>query len=129
MPSSRPAWVSGARSQPAGHHAVPAPILPERLDHALDASGEKARQIRTANNDEMAIGAIVAMEQAGLDPATICIGGVDAAEDALDQMKTGKLAITVFQDARGQGRGALDAAMKMIKGETVPRSSRSPPSL
>ena len=56
-----------------------------------------------ANNDEMAIGAIFALQQAGQDPKKICIGGIDATEDALDQMKKGNLAVTVFQDAKGSG--------------------------
>ena len=62
-----------------------------------------------ANNDEMAIGAIFAMQQAGVDPKTKCVGGIDATADALDQMKKGNLAVTVFQAAKGQGRGAIDA--------------------
>ena len=35
-----------------------------------------------ANNDEMAIGAIMALQQAGKDPKKIIIGGVDATSDA-----------------------------------------------
>jgi inositol transport system substrate-binding protein len=72
-----------------------------------------------ANNDEMAIGAIFAMQQAGVDPKTKCVGGIDATADALDQMRKGNLAVTVFQDAKGQGRGAIEAALKLVKGEKV----------
>ena len=36
-------------------------------------------------------------------------------------MKGGDLAVTVFQDAAGQGAGALDAALKLAKGEKVDR--------
>jgi inositol transport system substrate-binding protein len=72
-----------------------------------------------ANNDEMAIGAIFAMQQAGMDPKTKCVGGIDATPDALDQMRKGNLAVTVFQDAKGQGRQSVDTALKMIKGEKV----------
>src|SRR4051794_40771013 len=72
-----------------------------------------------ANNDEMAIGAIFAMQQAGVDTKTKCVGGIGATADALDQMKKGNLAVTVFQDAKGQGRGAIDAALKLVKGEKV----------
>jgi len=40
-----------------------------------------------ANNDEMAIGAIFGMQQAGVDPKTKCVGGIDATADALDRME------------------------------------------
>ena len=72
-----------------------------------------------ANNDEMAIGAIMAIRQAGIAPGKILVGGVDATPDALAELEKGTLAVTVFQDARGQGRGALDAAVKLSRGETV----------
>jgi inositol transport system substrate-binding protein len=36
-----------------------------------------------ANNDEMAIGAILAFQQAGKDPKKLIIGGIDATQDAL----------------------------------------------
>ena len=72
-----------------------------------------------ANNDEMAIGAIMAIRQAGIAPGKILVGGVDATPDALAELEKGTLAVTVFQDARGQGRGALDAAVKLSRGEKV----------
>ena len=72
-----------------------------------------------ANNDEMAIGAIQAMKAAGIDMTTVVVGGVDATQDALAAMQAGDLDVTVFQDAAGQGAGALDAAIKLSKGEAV----------
>jgi ABC-type sugar transport system substrate-binding protein len=72
-----------------------------------------------ANNDEMAIGALQAMKAAGIDTTKVIIGGVDATQDALASMKAGDLKATVFQDAAGQGQGALDAALKLAKGEAV----------
>ncbi|MGB8812832.1 MAG: substrate-binding domain-containing protein [Paracoccaceae bacterium] len=72
-----------------------------------------------ANNDEMAIGAIQAMKAANIDMATVVVGGVDATQDALAAMQAGDLDVTVFQDAAGQGAGALDAAIKLSKGEAV----------
>jgi ABC-type sugar transport system substrate-binding protein len=35
-------------------------------------------------------------------------------------MKAGDLKVTVFQNAPGQGRGAVDTALKLARGETVP---------
>ncbi len=72
-----------------------------------------------ANNDEMAIGAIQALKAAGKDMSKIVIGGVDATQDALAAMAAGDLDVTVFQNAAGQGKGALDAALKLAKGEKV----------
>lgn len=72
-----------------------------------------------ANNDEMAIGAIMAIQQAGIQPGTILVGGVDATPDALAELAKGTLAVTVFQNARGQARGAVDAAVKLSRGETI----------
>ncbi len=72
-----------------------------------------------ANNDEMAIGAIQAMKAGGVDMKTMIVGGIDATQDALAAMQAGDLDVTVFQDAAGQGAGALDAAIKLSKGEAV----------
>jgi inositol transport system substrate-binding protein len=87
--------------------------------------GEEINAI-ASNNDEMAIGAILAMQQAGMSPDQICVGGVDATADALDYMEQGLLDVTVFQDAKGQGRGALDAAVKLTKGEKVEQHTMIP---
>ena len=72
-----------------------------------------------ANNDEMAIGAIQAMKAAGIDMASVQVGGVDATQDALVAMQAGDLDVTVFQNAAAQGSGSLDAAVKLAKGEAV----------
>ncbi|MCX7889314.1 MAG: substrate-binding domain-containing protein [Rhodobacteraceae bacterium] len=72
-----------------------------------------------ANNDEMAIGAIQAMKAAGIDMKSVQVGGVDATQDALAAMQAGDLDVTVFQNAAAQGGGALDAAVKLAKGEAV----------
>ncbi|ODT76178.1 MAG: rhizopine-binding protein [Pelagibacterium sp. SCN 64-44] len=72
-----------------------------------------------ANNDEMALGAIQALKAAGVDLSVVIVGGVDATQDALAAMQAGDLAVTVFQNAAGQGEGAVDAALKLAKGEPV----------
>ena len=72
-----------------------------------------------ANNDEMAIGAIQAMKAAGMDMKDVIVGGVDATQDALAAMEAGDLDVTVFQNAAGQGKGSVDAALKLAKGEAV----------
>jgi ABC-type sugar transport system substrate-binding protein len=72
-----------------------------------------------SNNDEMAIGALQAMKAAGVDTKTAIVGGVDATQDALASMKAGDLKVTVFQDAAGQGKGAVDAALALAAGKPV----------
>jgi inositol transport system substrate-binding protein len=72
-----------------------------------------------SNNDEMAIGAIQAMKSAGMDTKKAIVGGVDATQDALASMKSGDLKVTVFQDAAGQGKGAVDAAVALAAGKPV----------
>ncbi|TIN22602.1 sugar ABC transporter substrate-binding protein [Mesorhizobium sp.] len=74
-----------------------------------------------ANNDEMAIGAIQALKAAGRSMDSIVIGGIDATDDALAAMAAGDLDVTVFQDAVGQGKGSIDAALKLSKGEPLER--------
>ena len=72
-----------------------------------------------SNNDEMAIGAIQAMKAAGISMEDVIVTGVDATQDALVAMQSGDLDVTVFQDAAGQGSGALDAALRLARGEDV----------
>ena len=72
-----------------------------------------------SNNDEMAIGAIQALKAGGVDMTTVIVGGVDATQDALAAMQAGDLDATVFQDAAGQGSGAVNAALALAKGEAV----------
>ena len=74
-----------------------------------------------ANNDEMAIGAIQALKAAGTDMDAMIVGGVDATQDGLAAMEAGDLDVTVFQNAAGQGQGALDAALALARGEEVER--------
>jgi ABC-type sugar transport system substrate-binding protein len=66
-------------------------------------------------NDDMALGALEAAEAAGRQDDLIIIG-IDAIPDALQAVKEGRLNCTVFQDAKGQGGGSLDAALRAIKG-------------
>lgn len=72
-----------------------------------------------ANNDEMAIGAIQALKASGRSMDDVIVAGIDATADALAAMKAGDLDVTVFQSADGQGRGSVDAAVKLAKGQDV----------
>lgn len=74
-----------------------------------------------ANNDEMALGAIQALRAAGIAMEDVVVAGIDATPDALAAMKVGDLDVTVYQSAVGQGEGAVDAAIRLAKGEKVDR--------
>ena len=72
-----------------------------------------------ANNDEMAIGAAMALQQAGKAKGEIAIVGIDGLPDGLAAIKRGLLAGSVFQDPKAQAAQAVQAAVRMIKGEQV----------
>ncbi|CRL47601.1 sugar ABC transporter substrate-binding protein [Pseudomonas sp. URMO17WK12:I11] len=72
-----------------------------------------------ANNDEMAIGAAMALQQAGVDKGSVLIAGVDGTPDGLNAIKKGNMTVSVFQDAKGQADGSIDTAVKMAKNEPV----------
>lgn len=79
----------------------------------------EAIDIVAANNDEMAIGAIMALQQAGKADKKVLIGGIDATPDGLKALASGKMQVTVFQDAVGQGKASVDVAQRMINGEKL----------
>lgn len=72
-----------------------------------------------ANNDEMAIGAAMALRQAGVKKGSVFVAGVDGTPDGLNAVTKGDLTVSVYQDAKGQADGAIDAAVKMAKKEKV----------
>ena len=71
-----------------------------------------------AQNDEMALGALKAIEDAKL-LGKIIIAGIDATPEALNYVREGKLNLTVFQDAKGQGRTSIQVARNVILGNPV----------
>ncbi|MDB6444514.1 MULTISPECIES: sugar ABC transporter substrate-binding protein [Pseudomonas] len=76
-------------------------------------------QAVVANNDEMAIGASMALKQAGQKKGSVLIAGVDGTPDGLNAIKKGDMAVSVFQDAKGQADGSIDTAVKMVKKQAV----------
>ena len=72
-----------------------------------------------SNNDEMAIGAAQALRAAGVPLDTVVIGGVDGTTDGLAAVAAGDTDVTVFHNAKAQGEGAVETAVKLINGEAV----------
>lgn len=76
-----------------------------------------------AQNDDEALGAVQALKSKGLDPKKIPVVGVDGIADAVVAVKRGEM-ITNFQDAQAQAQGALDVALRAVKGPSYkPRST------
>lgn len=78
-----------------------------------------------AQNDEMAIGALKAIQAAGMEDS-IKVVGIDAIADALALVESEEMIGTVYQDAVGQGAGAVEAAVKAVKGEAVEKETLIP---
>jgi inositol transport system substrate-binding protein len=73
-----------------------------------------------SNNDEMALGALLAIKAAG-KLGKIKVGGVDGSDDALASMDKGELDCTVFQDPKGQADEGMNAAYLMAQGKPNPK--------
>ena len=80
-----------------------------------------------AHNDEMILGAVQAAEAAGR--TGIVFVGFDAVDDAVQAVKDGKLAATVAQQPAEIGRLGVEAAVKVLNGETVEKNIPVPLSL
>ncbi|AYN93490.1 sugar ABC transporter substrate-binding protein [Pseudomonas sp. LTJR-52] len=77
----------------------------------------KAIDAVAANNDEMGIGAAMALRQAGRKD--IMVGGVDGTADGLAAIKRGLLSVTVYRDTVGIGAGSVDAAVRLVNKENL----------
>jgi ribose transport system substrate-binding protein len=69
-----------------------------------------------AHNDEMALGALEAIEASGKDVIVI---GFDATDDAVTAVENGRLAGTVAQQPIMIGESAVQAAFDLLSGEDV----------
>lgn len=78
-----------------------------------------------AQNDEMALGAIEAIQAAGLTDS-IQVVGFDGTEDGIKAVEEGKLSATVAQQPGEMGRLAMQAAYDYFAGETIEDYIASP---
>ena len=69
-----------------------------------------------AQNDEMALGAIEAIEASGKD---IKVVGFDATDDGVQAVKDGKMIATIAQKPTEIGETAIETAVKSLNGEKV----------
>jgi len=78
-----------------------------------------------AQNDEMALGAIQAIAAANRQKEMFVVG-FDAIADALTAIKNGTMAATIAQQPKEMGRLAVEAAVKIIKKQSVPKFTPVP---
>lgn len=85
------------------------------MENWIQSFGPKINAV-FAHNDEMGMGAVKALEAAGLKDKVIVVS-VDAIPDALQSVKKGALNATIFQNAQKQGGKAIETAVKAAKKE------------
>lgn len=73
-----------------------------------------------AHNDEMALGAVKALEAA--NKKDVIVVGFDSTDDAQAAVKAGSMAATIAQKPAKIGELGVSTAQKIIKGETVEKS-------
>lgn len=89
---------------------------------AANALTQYGNQIEVifCNNDDMALGAKVAIEDAGRKiNEDIYLVGVDALAEAVDAVMSGQMTGTVLNDHKGQSHTAVDCAVKAANGEKL----------
>lgn len=74
-----------------------------------------------AQNDAMALGALMAIEAKGM-LGEIQVYGIDAIPEALLALEEDKMNGTVFQDAKGQGAKSVEVALQVAMGESVDKN-------
>ena len=94
------------------------------MENWLLAHGDKIQAV-FAQNDEMGLGAVLALEQAGRKDRVIVVS-VDGIGDALRAVQAGRLDATVFQDAQGQGAAAVATAVAIVRHEAFERERLIP---
>lgn len=77
-----------------------------------------------AQSDSMAAGARLALEGAGIDPASILIVGIDYIAEAREAIRQGQQDATFTYPTAGSE--AAEAAVKILNGEPVPREIEVP---
>lgn len=87
------------------------------MENWIQSYGNKIDAV-FAQNDEMGLGALQALENAGLKDNVVLIS-IDGISDALEAVKDGRLDATVFQDAKGQGTTAVQVALKIIRNDST----------
>jgi simple sugar transport system substrate-binding protein len=92
------------------------------MEAFLKAEGKNIHAVY-AHNDDMALGAIQAIEEAGMKPGTdVIVVSIDGVKGAFEAMVTGKLNCTVECNPL-LGPAAFDAIEAVKAGQTLPKKT------
>lgn len=72
-----------------------------------------------ANNDDMALGALDALEEMNY-PLDVFVVGINGTEDALEAIRTMKLDGSVYNDSKGQGEVIMEIAYAIGQNKPIP---------
>ena len=86
------------------------------MENLLSGNGDV--QAVFAQNDEMALGAVRALQAAGKDK--VLVVGFDGTDDGMKAVEKGMMAATIAQQPDQIGAIGVETADKVLKGETVP---------
>lgn len=124
--------ASATRERGAGFHSIADKQLKVVTKQAADFDRTKALNVMEniiqahpdikgvfAQNDEMALGALEAIQSSGKD---IVIIGFDGSEDALKSIKSGKLSATIAQQPIQMGELAVNNAIDVLKGKKIEKN-------
>lgn len=87
---------------------------------AYSESGGNMVELIIANNDDMALGAIAALNEAGYNKKggrTIPVFGIDATDAAKSKIDSGAMSGTIKQDADGMANSILTIAKNFLEGK------------
>ena len=87
----------------------------EKMDAWLAKNGDNI-EVVICNNDGMALGALASLEK---DSKKAAVYGVDAIPEVLDKIKEDKIAGTVLNDAKNQGKAIIEASINVANGKDV----------
>lgn len=74
-----------------------------------------------ASNDNMALGAVEALKNAGVNDKVVVVG-FDANPDAAAAILAGEMEATVAQNPYNMGALGVENALKLVKGESIPEN-------
>lgn len=94
------------------------------MENLITAHGDRINAV-LANNDEMGLGAILALRQYGMNDVVVC--SVDGTRDGVASVASGNgLNGTAFQDAKAQGAGSVETIVRVLNGEQVDQQNLLP---
>jgi ABC-type sugar transport system substrate-binding protein len=100
-------------------HADWSRALSQGIMENVLASNPDVRLV-VASGDDMVLGALQAINDAGIPDGEIRMVGVDGLPEVLDSIAVGEVTATVFQDPYPQGAGGVEGCYLHLNGEDLP---------